>query len=154
MAGIGWIGTAVNVIKTAAQTAGKYLVQGAKAVGNFAAKNAGSLISTGVSTAAQLGASAIAANAQNKAAQEAAKRQAAYQQQLIDQQNQEEQDALQLQREQRDRINAYGASLIDGNSTWDNLLSDGGYSSSLNSDSSSLLNVGITSGSSVESMFA
>ena len=88
-------------------------------------------------------------------ADKTAERQLNYQKELNAQQQATEEQEKQLTLESQQRSQAYGASLLDGNTALDNMLS-GGYNSDNigNSESTSLLGNTLQSGSTVQSMFA
>lgn len=113
------------------------------------------LIAAIVGGVATIGSTVISAVSSNRQADKAAERQEKYQKQLAQQEAATEAAEKQKTQEALDRQNAYGASLLDGNTALDNMLS-GGYSSDdiSNSESLSLLGNTLQSGSTVQSMFA
>lgn len=69
------------------------------------------------------GATIMATSMSNRQAEKASQRQAAYQQQLMDQQAATEAEEKRITDESNQRNRAYGASLLQGNTQLDNILS-------------------------------
>ena len=89
----------------------------------------------------------------NKQAEKSAKRQAEYQQQALQMQQETVAEEKRLTQEARQRSQAYSASLLDSDSTLNNMLS-GGYSDNSLGGSGSLLVNEPVAGKSVESIFS
>ena len=102
---------------------------------------AASLIGAAVSAATAVGTTVYSSTQQNKAE----KRQRAYQQAILDEEAAAEAREKELAMQSKQRSKAYGASLLDSDTTLDNALTSGGFTNDLD-NSYSLLGSRATGG--------
>lgn len=110
----------------------------------------GSIIAATVAAAATIGSTMIS----SRQAADAQERQLAYQKQIQEQQAADEATEKKLQNEAQERNRAYGASLLDGNSQLDNILTSSWDGSDSDAGSTELTTTSDFNSGSVSSMFA